>query len=92
MDTSQFIGLVVSSIITLGAFIGVIMKFTQPINDLRVVIQKLNDNIDAMKEENDKQDARIAQHGKELDSLGRRVDKLETKVKCYHEDKEKGGQ
>ena len=88
MDTSQFIGSVVSVVITLGAFIGVIMKFTHPINDLRVVIQKLNDNIDAMKKENNVQEERITEHGKEIDALGNRVGKLETRMDLYHENKE----
>lgn len=90
MDTSQFIGSVVSVVITLGAFIGVIMKFTQPINDLRVVIQKLNDNIDAMKKENDVQEERITEHGKEIDALGSRVGKLEIRMDLYHGNEENG--
>lgn len=45
MDTIQFIGYLITSIVTLGAFVGVVMKFVQPINDLRIVIQKLNDAI-----------------------------------------------
>ena len=43
MDDLQFVGNVVTAVITLGGFIAVIIKFIQPINDLRVVIQKLNE-------------------------------------------------
>ena len=86
MDELQFIGYLVSAIITLGGFVAVIMKFIQPINDLRVVIQKLNDNIDALKNDNTQQNKRIEKHGEQIDNLGHRVDKLETKVELYHKD------
>lgn len=84
MDEMQMIGYAVSIIITLGAFIAVIMKFVQPINDLRVVIQKLNDNIDTLKNDNKHHDERITKHGQEIDKLENRVGKLETKVDMYH--------
>lgn len=84
MDEMQLIGYGVTIIITLGSFIAVIMKFTQPINDLRVVIQKLNDNIDAMKKDDEVRDKRIDEHGERLDRLSGRVGKLETKMEMYH--------
>ena len=87
MEETQFLGYLVIAIITLGSFIAVIMKFTQPINDLRIVIQKLNDRIDAMKEGDDKRDQRIEKHGKQIDELDNRVGTLETKVRIYHNDK-----
>ncbi len=84
MDEAQFLGYLVLAIITLGSFIGVIVKFTQPINDLRVVIQKLNDAIDAMKKDNDTHSKRIEKHGEQIDKLEIKVDKLETKMDMYH--------
>jgi chromosome segregation ATPase len=84
MDEMQFMGYLVSAIITLGGFIAIIMKFVQPINDLRVVIQKLNDNIDAIKNQNETHEMRITQHGKEIDELDTRVGTLETKMDMYH--------
>ncbi len=86
MDELQFVGYLVSAIITLGGFVAIIMKFIQPINDLRVVIQKLNDNIDALKNDNTQQNKRIDKHGEQIDSLGHRVDKIETKMEMYHKD------
>lgn len=86
MDDMQFIGYLVSAIITLGGFVAVIMKFIQPINDLRVVIQKLNDNIDALKSDNEHQTKRIDKHGEEIDKLGHRVDKMEAKMEIYHKE------
>lgn len=84
MNETQFLGYLVSAIITLGGFVAVIMKFVQPINDLRVVIQKLNDTIDALKTDNATQSKQIEKHGDQIDKLDHRVGKLETKVSMYH--------
>lgn len=86
MNETQFLGYLVVAIVTLGAFIGVITKFTQPINDLRVVIQKLNDSIDLLKSTGDRHTEKIEQHDKQISKLDRRVDKLETKIDMYHGD------
>lgn len=84
MDELQFMGYLVSAVITLGAFIAVVIKFTQPINDLRVVIQKLNDNIDALQNDNTHQSKKIEKHGEQIDELDHRVGKIETKIEFYH--------
>lgn len=87
MDELQFMGYLVSAVITLGAFIAVVIKFTQPINDLRVVIQKLNDNIDALQNDNTRQSKKIEKHGEQIDELDHRVGKIETKIEfCHHKD------
>lgn len=85
MNEAQLIGYAVTAIITLGGFIAIIMKFTQPINDLRIVIQKLNDNIDALKRDNEVQSNRITKHGEEITTLKDKVGKLEFKMDLYHE-------
>lgn len=82
----QFLGYLVSALITLGGFIAVIMKFVQPINDLRVVIQKLNDNIETLESHNKNHSERIAKHGQEIDELDSRIERLETKMKLYHKE------
>lgn len=86
MSETQFLGYLVVAIVTLGAFIGVITKFTQPINDLRVVIQRLNDNIDSLKSTGERHNEKLEQHDKQISKLDRRVDKLETKIDMYHGD------
>lgn len=86
MDELQFLGYLVSAIITLGAFVAVIIKFVQPINDLRVVIKKLNDNIDSLKKDNTQQNKRIDKHGEQIDQLDRRVGKIETKIEIRRND------
>ena len=80
MDDVVLIGYAVTAVVVLGGFIGVIMKFTQPINDLRVVIQKLNDKIDSIIEDANDLKIRVGEHGKEIDALGTRVCKIETRI------------
>lgn len=84
MEDTQFLGYLVMAIITLGGFVTVIQKFTQPINDLKVVIQELRDCISSIKADNASQNRRIEEHGKEIDSLKDRVSKAETKIDLYH--------
>ena len=79
-----FLGYLISAIITLGGFIAIIMKFTQPINDLRVVIQKLNDIIDTLKLNSDQQAKKLEKHDEQIDKLDHRVGKIETKMEMYH--------
>lgn len=85
MGEAEMIGMIVLAIITLGGFIAIIMKFVQPINDLRVVIQKLNDNIDAMKKDSTEQKQQIDKHTNQIDKLDHRVGTLETKMEFYHD-------
>lgn len=84
MNEVEFLGYLVLSIITLGGFVAVIVKFVQPINDLRVVIQKLNDCIDTLRNDNDVQNQRIKKHGEQIDNLNNRVGKIETKMEDYN--------
>lgn len=83
MNEVVFVGCLVLAVVTLGGFIAVIMKFVQPINDLRVVIQKLNDTIDTLKTDNVTQNRRIEKHGEQIDDLNHRVGNIETKIEIY---------
>lgn len=84
MGETEFLGYLVVALITLGSFIVLILKFTQPINELRIVIQKLNDNMDVLKNDNATHDKRLDKHSDQIDKLDNRVGKLETKVDMYH--------
>lgn len=86
MDDVQFLGYLISAIITLGGFVAVIMKFVQPINDLRIVIQKLNDVIDELKNSNTQQNKKIEKHDEQISNLDHRVGKIETKIEMYHKE------
>lgn len=84
MDEMQFVGYLVSAVITLGGFVAVIMKITQPINDLRVVVQELKDCITTLKNDNSTQNRRLDEHGRDIDDLKIQVGNLKTKVEMYH--------
>lgn len=84
MDEAQFLGYLVMAVVTLGAFMLVVNRMTQPINDLKVVIQELRDCISSIKEDNAIQNRRIEEHGKQIDDLRTRINKVETKVDLYH--------
>lgn len=88
MEELQFLGEAVKTIITLGAFIAVIVKFIQPINELRIVIQKLNDNIDSMKKDNEDHEKRINRNSDKLENHENRINTLEIKVGTYHRNDE----
>ena len=79
MPQTQIIGYIVLAVVTLGGFIGVIQKITQPINDLRIVVQELRDCINSLKTDNSTQNKRLAKHGEEIDKLNSRVQKLKQK-------------
>ena len=84
MEQTQFLGYLVTAIITLGSFVAVIQKLTQPINDLKVVIQELRDCINSLKTDNAAQNRRLDEHGKDIDDLKDRMTKAETKINMYH--------
>ena len=52
---------------------------------LRVVIQELRDCVKALRDDNDYHDKKIEAHGKEINDLKGRVDKVELQVKMYHD-------
>ena len=84
MNEIELLGYAVSVIITLAAFVNIVHKFTQPINELKIVIQKLNDTIESLKNDNANHNKRIERHGIEIDNLNNRVGKIETKIEMYH--------
>lgn len=65
---------------------GLTSKFTEPINALNVVIQELKDCIKEINKDNALQNKRLEKHGEEIDRLGRKVEKLETKMGMYHKE------
>lgn len=83
-DEAQFLGYLVLAIITLGGFIGVITKITEPVNELKIVIQELKGCIEVLKNDNATQNRKLEEHGKLIDELRLKVEGLETKVHMYH--------
>jgi hypothetical protein len=85
MNEMQILGYGITVVITLGSFIAVIMKFTQPINDLRLLIQKLDDTITNLIKDGERREERINTHGREIDKLKLKVETIETKMDLYHD-------
>ena len=73
MEQAQLIGYAVIAIITLGSFIVVIQKFTQPINELRIVIQELKDCIKDINKENARHTERLDKHRDQIEELQKDV-------------------
>lgn len=86
MNEAQFVGNVILALITLGSFIAIINKFTQPINELKIVIEKLNSCIEHIKEDEAVQNKRLEKHGMEIDDLKNRIGKVETKLEVTNEE------
>lgn len=86
MNEAQFVGNVVLTVITLGSFVAIINKFTQPINELKIVIEKLNSCIEHIKEDEAIQNKRLEKHGIEIDDLKTRIGKVETKLDVTSEE------
>ena len=86
MEQAQLIGYAVLAIITLGSFIVVIQRFTQPINELMVVIQELKDCIKAITTENAIHTKRLDRHRAEIEQLQRDVAEIKLKMNMYHSD------
>lgn len=61
-------------------------KFTGPLNELKIAIQKLNDSIEHLLKDSEVLKDRIAKHGQEIDDLISRMDKLEIKVEMLHKE------
>lgn len=84
LDEAQLIGYAVLTIITLGSFIVVIQKFTQPINELRIVIQELKDCINGITKENARHTERLDKHRDQIEELQKDVAEIKTKMDMYH--------
>lgn len=86
MSEALLIGYAVTAVVILGGFIAVVQKFTQPINDLKVVIQRLIDTMDNLEKANDAQNKRLDKHGEEIDELRGEVKTIKAKMSLYHKE------
>lgn len=86
MNETLLIGYAVTAVVILGGFIAVVQKFTQPINDLKVVMQRLIDTMDNLEKANDAQNKRLDKHGEEIDELRGEVKTIKAKMSLYHKE------
>lgn len=88
MGEAQIIGYIVLAVITLGTFITMVFKavskITQPINDLRLVIQELKDCIKEITKENATHTALLDRHSKLIEELQMDVMELKHTIDMYH--------
>lgn len=84
MNDMEVLGMVITALITIAGLVSLVVRFIKPINELRIVIQKLNDAIDVMRHDHDSHERRLTKHGEEIDKLDDRVGKLETKMDFFH--------
>lgn len=74
----------IDNIVTIGGFLAIIWKFTEPINKLNLAIQELRDYMKQERETNDRQNKRLDEHGKAIDNLNMEMQGLKTRVDMYH--------
>lgn len=84
MDEAQIIGYIVLAAITLGSFITMVNKITQPINELRVVIQELKDCIKEITKENAFHTELLDRHRKQIEELQLEVLEIKHAIDMYH--------
>ena len=84
MNEAEIIGYVVLAVITLGSFIVVVQKFTQPINELKIVIQELKDCIKTITKDNDFQNKRLDRHRSEIEMLQKDVLEIKHIIDKFH--------
>ena len=61
-------------------------RFTKPLHELKMVMQKLTDAIEVIKEDGATQARRLERHSEQIDKLDGRVGRLEVKMEIYHGD------
>ena len=90
MEQAFAIGAVVLALISIFKLVSAVNsfsdKFTGPLNELRIAIQRLNDSIEHLLKESEVLKDRITKHGQEIDALISRLDKLEMKVEMLHQE------
>lgn len=86
MDEAQLIGYAVLAIISLGGFLLVVSRFTQPVQELMIAIQELRAFIATLREDAAKKDRRLDSLDSDVDELKDRVGRIETKMRIYHKD------
>ena len=84
MEQATVIGTIVLALATIIGFITSIVNLVKPINELRIAIQKLNDNLEHIKNENSGRDERIKKNVEDIKKLNDRMYKVERDIAVYH--------
>lgn len=84
MNDPTTLGNAVLVIITLGSFIALISKLTNPINDLTLEVRQLNTKLEYLIVDNDVHNNRLDKHSDKINDLYAKFQNLETKMDMYH--------
>jgi len=79
---NETVGIIIAAVMVIAGFVGVIIKVIKPINDLNLNIVKLTAAIDKLTDNDKRQDARIAYHGKQIDDLCLKTEGIEERVRA----------
>ncbi len=69
MNGSEFLGMLIVALVSVGGFAGLLLKCFKPISDLNMNIVRLTDAIDQLNRNYDKHERRLNSHSRELDEL-----------------------
>jgi hypothetical protein len=81
MNSNEIIGMLIVAGVSLGGFITLIWKCFKPISDLNLNIVKLTSTIEALINNDTRQDMRLETHGKEIDKINVQLGKHDERIK-----------
>lgn len=73
MNGSEFLGMLVAALVTMGGLAGLLFRCAKPISDLNMNIVRLTDAIDQLNRNYEKHEKRLNSHGREIDELSRMI-------------------
>ena len=86
MEQAQLIGYGVIALSTILGFIVTVLKFIQPINELRIVIQELRDCINNIIKDNARHTERLDKQRDQIEQLQKDVVEIKLMMNVYHKE------
>lgn len=86
MEQAQLIGYGVIALSTILGFIVTVLKFIQPINELRIVIQELKDCITNIIKDNARNTERLDKQRDQIEQLQKDVAEIKLMMNVYHKE------
>ena len=74
---NETVGMIIAAIVAVAGCVGVVIKVIKPINDLNLNIVRLTAAIDKLSDNDNRQDERIAYHGRQIDGLCLKTEGME---------------
>lgn len=86
MEQAQLIGYGVIALSTIIGFIATVLKFVQPINELRIVIQELKDCINNIIKDNTRHTQLLDKYRDQIEELQKDVVEIKLMMNVYHKE------